>query len=196
MIVRLLKFLKNKSPFVWQAIEYCNGLAVSLFYGNKIRKATMPVFTNDKLFAYRELSVCDLTALETMLSCQPYGFDEFFKPHNFDIKTLKRLFRNPAFLMLGAFDGEKIAGYFFIRFFTNRTAFRGKMVDAKYQGKGIAKEMGRIMTEIALGAGFRLFATISKSNYGSMASSVAVNEIKIIKELPNNYLYIEYSRKC
>ena len=100
--------------------------------------------------------------------------------------------------MFGTFDNEKIVGYFFLRFFANRTAFRGKMVDSKYQRKGIAKEMGYIMTDIAFKAGFRLYATISKFNYGSMASSEAVNEIHIIKKLPDNYMYIEYGKiaKC
>ena len=93
------------------------------------------------------------------------------------------------------FDKDKIIGYFFIRFFANRKAFRGKMVDVNFQGRGIAKNMGRIMTDVALGAGFRLFATISKDNLSSLASSKAVNEIRIVAELDNNYIYIEYLSK-
>ena len=97
--------------------------------------------------------------------------------------------------MFGVFDKDKIIGYFFIRFFANRKAFRGKMVDVNFQGRGIAKNMGRIMTDVALGAGFRLFATISKDNLSSLASSKAVNEIRIVAELDNNYIYIEYLSK-
>ena len=69
------------------------------------------------------------------------------------------------------------------------------MVDVNFQGRGIAKNMGRIMTDVALGAGFRLFATISKDNLSSLASSKAVNEIRIVAELDNNYIYIEYLSK-
>lgn len=196
MIVRLLKHVKRRLPFVWQIIEFCNGIAVTLFYGDKIHKVTNTFLPIGETLIYRGLTLNDLPALEKMLLTQPKGFDLYFKPHNFNEKTLKKLLNNPAFLMLGAFEGEKIIGYFFIRFFANHTAFRGKMVDKKYQGKGIAKEMGRIMTEIALGADFRLFATISKLNYGSMMSSAAVNNIKIIRELPDNYVHIEYSKKC
>lgn len=98
--------------------------------------------------------------------------------------------------MFGTFDGDQIIGYFFIRFFINRKAFRGKMVDAKYQGKGIAKKMGILMTEIALGSGFRLFATISRENMSSLASSKAVNQIKVVEELKDNYLYVEYLPKA
>jgi len=38
-------------------------------------------------------------------------------------------------------------------------------------------------------AGFRLFATISKANLSSIASSKAVNSIQIIEELPGDYIY-------
>ena len=50
------------------------------------------------------------------------------------------------------------------------------------------------MTNIAFNAGFRLFATISKANLSSIASSKAVNSIQIIEELPGDYIYVEYTR--
>lgn len=55
--------------------------------------------------------------------------------------------------------------------------------------------MGRLTTEICQLAGFRLFATISRNNVKSISSSKAVNDICIIKELPNDYLYVEYLLK-
>jgi len=197
-MVELLKSIKNKLPLVWNTIEYFNGLVVAALYGRSIHNALTATFASHPCpaYQYRPLSQKDLPLLENLLAAQPEGFDRYFKPHRFDRHTLNRLWRNASFLMLGVFDGEQIVGYFFVRFFANRTAFRGKMVDVKYRHKGIAKEMGHLMTDIALGAGFRLFATISNANYGSMASSEAVNEIHIIKELPDNYLYIEYLKKC
>ena len=55
--------------------------------------------------------------------------------------------------------------------------------------------MGKLMTDICLLLNFRVFATISKKNVKSMASSQAVNRIRIIKELPDDYLYVEYLLK-
>jgi len=199
-MVGLLKSIKRKLPFIWRFIEFLNGILVLALYGRPINKAVIDSFKPAVRlnYQYRQLMLSDLPHLESMITAQSAGFDNFFKPHDFDLKTLKRLYRNPSFLMFGTFDKERIVGYFFLRFFANRTAFRGKMVDSQYQSKGIAKEMGYIMTDIAFRAGFRLFATISKFNYGSMASSAAVNEIHILKELPDNYVYIEYAKiaKC
>ena len=55
--------------------------------------------------------------------------------------------------------------------------------------------MGKASTAVAQKLGLRIFGTISKENVTSMASAAAVNEIRIIKELPNDYLYIEYLPK-
>ena len=193
-MIRVLQLIKKNLPFVWNSIEFLNGIVIEVFYGRKIKNAHVETFETLTLskYQYRTLHQEDLIHLENMLTFQPKGFDDYFKPHCFDSKTLKMLLKNPAFQMFGVFDGEKIIGYFFLRFFLNRKAFRGKMVDVAYQGKGIAKEMGKITTDIAYRAGFRLFATISKFNYGSMASSAAVNKIHVIKELPKDYVYIEY----
>lgn len=97
--------------------------------------------------------------------------------------------------MIGVFDDQQLIGYCFLRCFFNKRAFRGKIVDVKYQGRGIAKQMGNLTTEICQLLKFRLFATISKDNVRSMASSRAVNRVKIVKELPNDYLYVEYLLK-
>ena len=196
-MIKFLKSIKKNLPFIWNSIEFLNGIIVSMLYGRVIKKAIIETFNQftPLNFQYRILTQDDLVNLESMLAFQPKGFDDYFKPHCFDLKTLKRLFENPAFQMFGAFDDKRIVGYFFLRFFANRTAFRGKMVDFMYQKKGIAKEMGRIMTDISFKAGFRLFATISKFNYSSMASSAAVNDIHIIKELQNDTIYIEYFKK-
>ena len=197
-MVNLLKSIKNRLPFLWNIIEFFNGIIVSVLYGHTVKKAVSETFAacTYTTYRYRKLYQSDLPALERLFATQPQGFDCYFKPHPFDIKTLKRLMRTHSFLMFGVFDEEKMIGYFFLRLFANKTAFRGKMVDVTYQRQGIAKEMGRIMTEIVFRTGFRLYATICKSNYGSVASSVAVNDIHIIKELPDNYMYIEYLKKC
>lgn len=196
MILSIVKTIREKLPFIWNLIEWVNGEVISILYLKKIKKTTEKVFDlviSD--YEYRVLREDDLSALCLMLSMQPKNFDIFFKPHDFDIESLRKVFKNKAFLMFGVFDKDKIIGYFFIRFFANRKAFRGKMVDVNFQGRGIAKNMGRIMTDVALGAGFRLFATISKDNLSSLASSKAVNEIRIVAELDNNYIYIEYLSK-
>ena len=55
--------------------------------------------------------------------------------------------------------------------------------------------MGLVTTQICHDMGFRLFATISKKNVKSMAYSKAVNEVRVIKELADDYIYVEYLLK-
>ena len=193
MFIELLKKIKNSCPWIWNVIENCNGFVVGLLYGEKIKKAANVALQDiEGFYKYRTLNVEDTTCIMELIERQPEGFDRFFKPHAFDLKTFRKVLKNHTYSLIGCFDEKKLIGYCFIRFVANKSAYRGKIVDSAYQGRGIAKQMGIIMTKIALDAGFRLFATISKNNVASMKSSNAVNDIRIIKELPDDYVYIEY----
>ena len=174
-------------------IEYFNGLLIKLFYGQRIKLAVQDALSAKDviLYEYRQLQPEDTGILLELISNQPVGFDKYFSPHPFDFKNFQRVLSNGTFVLIGAFDNNDLVGYCFIRFFANKSAFRGKIVDYKYQGRGIAKQMGQIMTNIASEAGFRVYATISKSNVASLQSAKAGSKIEVIKELPDNYLYIE-----
>lgn len=195
-MIRIFKLLKLHIPQLWNYIEYLNGIVVDALFGIRISNAVLKYANNQQIgkYTYRKLLESDLLKLVDLFASQPDGFDQYFKPHDFDLDSICKQFKNKSFVMFGVFDGSNIIGYFFIRFFANKKAFRGKMVDKDHQGQGIAKNMGRITGNIAFDAGFRLFATISKDNLSSWASSSAVNEIHIIEELPNNYFYIEYTK--
>ena len=66
------------------------------------------------------------------------------------------------------------------------------LVDYNYQGQGIARKMGRAMFRIAWTNHFRTFATVSRNNSRALAAYRAINDFKVVKELPDNYIYIEY----
>jgi hypothetical protein len=88
-------------------------------------------------------------------------------------------------------DGEEIVGYFFLRCFANGSAFKGRIVGSNHRNMGIAKLMGNAINNVVLHLGLRLFTTISPENYTSLASTKAVNDIKIVRTLENGYYYIE-----
>ena len=191
-IVSLLKSIKKHLPWVWDLIEYLNGRCVCLLYGRKIDSAIASALCNiDSEYVYKKLSKSNVEQLVEFIAQQPAGFDKFFKPHGFTEKDFRRVLTNGTFTLIGVFDDETLVGYCFIRFFINKSAFRGKIVDKKYQGRGIAKQMGLIMSKVASTAGFRVYATISKDNVASLKSAKYGSFVEVIKELPDNYLYVE-----
>lgn len=190
-IIETLKKLKNSFPWLWDVIEYLNGLFIKMAYGRRLHKSVDASLNQQSDYQYRRLNLNDADKLVQFICEQPDGYDIYFKPHRFDLKTFKRVLSCGTYVLIGAFDGERLIGYCFIRFFANKSAFRGKIVDIKYQGRGIAKQMGQIMTQIASDLDFRVYATISKSNVASLQSAKAGSKIKVIKELPDDYLYIE-----
>lgn len=191
-VVSLLKKIKQYLPWMWDVIEYLNGRCVRLFYGRRIDRSVQNAL--DKVtsqYQHRRLKKEDAYQLFEFINRQPAGFDKFFKPHGFAKKDFKRVLTNGTFVLIGTFDNDKLTGYCFIRFFMNKSAFRGKIVDREFQGRGIAKEMGVMMSRIASNAGFRVYATISKDNVASLRSAQHGSSVEVIRELPDNYLYVE-----
>lgn len=192
-MLKLLKRIKQYCPWIWNLIESCNGLMIMIFYGKRLNDTIEDalVVGFDSPYVYRRLELRDANKLMHLINNQPEGFDDYFKPHPFDVKTFRRVLSNGTYVLLGVFDNGILVGYSFMRLFINKTAFRGKIVDYRYQGRGIAKKMGQIMINIAADMGFRVYATISKANVASMQSAKSGAQIRVIKELPDNYLYIE-----
>lgn len=192
-MLKFLKYVKRSCPWIWYMIEYCNGLFIKVFYGEGLQRAiNAAISVNDRFsYRFRQLQLDDARILVEFISKQPVGFDKYFSPHPFDLKNFQRVLSNGTFVLIGAYDGDHLVGYCFIRFFINKSAFRGKIVDKEYQGRGIAKQMGLIMSSIASTAGFRVYATISKDNVASLQSAKYGSSIEVIKELPDNYLYVE-----
>jgi hypothetical protein len=131
----------------------------------------------------------------TFFANQPEEAYEFFKPHDFDATSIKKVIDNKAFQSIVVWKEQTIVGYFFLRCFVNGKCFRGKIVDKNWQGRGIAKQMGIVMTKVSQALGMRMFGSISPENYASLASAKASNEIKIHQTLDNGYYYIEFLPK-
>ena len=194
MMVRFLKWIKSQMPFIWRWIETVNGMIVALLYGKKINLAANNVLQqySDSDITYRRLSSDDILNLSNMLTAQTDDYLQYFHPHAFDTATLGRLLTNSSYLMMGAFAKGNIVGYHFIRFFANGKCFRGNFVLPQYQGRHIGSTMIKQMTEIGLAAGFRVFATVSRHNLSSMASSKRFSTSRIIEEIPNDDILIEH----
>ncbi len=193
-MARLLLFIKHRLPFVWLGIDWLNTMLFRLLHGDRLRNESEQCFQEFTLdgYSFRALTQEDLDGLSDLLHRQIEGRLDHFRPHGFDRKSLERACRNPAFLMFGVFSGEQLVGYFFLRCFWNRKSFVGRLIDEPHEGNGIGRVMNNILYNTAWRSGFRCYTTISKSNSMVMRSHARNPSARILKELPNDYLFVEF----
>lgn len=192
---QLVQYIRNHCRWGWILIDKINAACFATRYGRRLRFVDPILEQHVTPMLIRRVGLSDLRDLCGFFREQPAETYTYFNPHGFTYDDLLRQFRNKSFLMFVALDGNRIVGYCFLRCFANGKAFRGKIVDYRYRNRGIAKQMGIVTTQVATVMGLRMFGTISRHNYASMHSSEAVNEIRVIRELPDDYLYIEYLSK-
>lgn len=194
---RLLIFIKHNLGFLWTIIDWCNGLMFSIFFKSKMEKILPEVFSEAGTgnYVFRNIELSDIKSLYELIASQPSEDLRYFKPHKFDIGSLEAQIRKPAFLMMGAFDGEKLVGYFFLRFFANKKSFVGRLIDREYRGRGIGLTMNFIMYQTSWRMGFRCLSTISRNNSSVMNAHSKNPTMIVLKELQNNYLLVEFVRK-
>jgi len=194
---KLLIFIKHHFIFIWRIIEWGNGLIFTLFYSFKMEKL-LPVVLEEYTippFIYRRLEKTDATYLHELIARQEVSDLEYFHPHGFDLGSITRQFKNRSFLMMGAFEKEKIIGYFFLRFFANKKCFVGRLIDKNYRGRGIGEVMNNIMYQTAWRMGFRCLSTISRHNTAVMRAHAKNPTMIVLKELQNDYMLVEFVKK-
>lgn len=195
MIYELAHVIKDKVSFLWNFIEWGNAVAFYLKYRKQLNQLDSILNKYSGTYCFRIANIDDTNLLVQFFAEQPKDTFEFFQPHGFDEKSIRKVITNKSFLTFIVSDADKIVGYFFLRCFINGKGFRGKVVDYRYRGKGIAKQMGIVMTEIAKGLGIRMFGSISPKNMASFESARASNEVRIVRTLENGYYYIEFTSK-
>ncbi len=193
---KILLYIKHKLPFIWRIIELVNDVLFYAFHGRKFLRVTLEIISQHDLpgFTFRKIQYNELAALSILINSQDSKRLAFFKPHGFDDRSLNRAVRNPSFIMMGAFDGNKLVGYFFLRCFWNKKCFVGRLIDEPYEGKGIGRVMNQIMYNIGWQMNFRVLSTISKNNHWVMKSHAGNAAMVVRKELANDYLLVEFVR--
>lgn len=191
MLYKIAHILRDKMSWLWNFIEWVNGLVFSMRYSKKLKKF---IFTEIPE-RYDIVPLCDVPTEEMVafFEHQPEDAFTYFRPHGFDAKSIKRLQGNKSFLayvLLDAVNGN-IAGYCFNRCFFHGVGYRGRMVDIDYRGKGLGTAMNKMLNEVGFGIGLRLFETVSKNNVASYRSAMSASNVKVVKELPHNELYLE-----
>lgn len=191
MLYAIAHFLKDKLSCLWNFVECINAWLFSMRYGKKLKAFSF----SEIPMGYEVTPMKDLPAdqIVAFFKRQPEEAFEFFKPHGFDDKSIKRLQGNKSFLGYLLVDKENgnIAGYCFNRCFFHGQGFRGRMVDMEYRGKGLGTAMNKILNEVGFGIGLRLFESVSKDNIASYRSALSASKVRVVKELPHNELYLE-----
>lgn len=195
MLYKIAHILKAHFGFIWDFIEWLNAMVFCLTHIKQLKTLPQVLARCSGEYQFRLAQASDVPALVSFFANQSEEAYEFFKPHDFNAKAIKKVIANKAFQTIIVWHDQTIVGYFFLRCFINGKCFRGKIVDKNWQGKGIAKQMGIVMTKVSQALGMRMFGSISPENYASLASAKASNEIKIHQTLDNGYYYIEFLPK-
>lgn len=189
MLYAIAHFLRDKMPWLWDFIDMLNSFLFTLYYGGKLN--AFKFSTPHDGYEIVKLSDVPTDKLVEFFAGQPEDAYTFFRPHGFDAKTIYKLQRNKAFLAYLLLDGDTIAAYCFNLSFFHGKAFRGRMVDINYRGKGLGTMMNKMLNEVGFGIGLRLFETVSKDNVASYRSAISASNFKVVEELPHNKLYLE-----
>ena len=191
MLYQIAHIIRDKLGWLWQLIERLNACLFSMRYGKILDSFSFKEIPEGyELVPLRDVPTEKMVAL---FEHQPEEAFTYFRPHAFDARSIQRLQKNRAFLAYVLMDpsNEKIVGYCFNRCFFHGQGFRGRMVDIDYRGKGLGTAMNKLLNEVGFGIGLRLFETVSKDNVASYRSALSASHVKVVKEMPNNELYLE-----
>lgn len=191
MLYKIAHILRDKMGWLWALIELVNSWLFSLRYGKRLSGfsfSTIPVG-----YEIKALKDVPPKKMVEFFKRQPKEAFTYFRPHEFDYKAIERLQGNKAFIayVLEDKNNGDIAGYCFNRSFFLGKGFRGRMVDINYRGKGLGTAMNKILNEVGFDIGLRLFETVSKNNVASYRSALSASNVKVVKEMPHNELYLE-----
>ena len=191
MLYKIAHIIRDKFSWLWDIIEYLNSFLFYMRYGKKLKNIDFKNIPEG--YEVTPINAIETKRMVEFFACQPEDAFKFFHPHGFDEKNIKKLQKNKAFLGYVLLDklNNKIAGYCFNRCFFHGQGFRGRMVDIEYRGKGLGTTMNKLLNEVGFGIGVRLFETVSKDNVASYKSALSASNVRVVKELPDNELYLE-----
>jgi hypothetical protein len=191
MLYKIAHIIRDKFSWLWNIIEYLNSFLFNIRYGKKLENIDFKNIPEG--YEVTPINAIETKRMVEFFACQPEDAFKFFHPHGFDEKSIKKLQKNKAFLGYVLLDklNNKIAGYCFNRCFFHGQGFRGRMVDIEYRGKGLGTTMNKLLNEVGFGIGVRLFETVSKDNVASYKSALSASNVKVVKEMEENDLYLE-----
>lgn len=202
MLYTIAHIIRDYFFFLWEWLESANSAAFKVKFRKKLK--TIPELLNTHCYTLenkgtgKELCINlrlaqseDAKSMAEFFSRQPEESYKYFRPHDFDEKTLGKLIKRTSFIIVIAECEGMVVGYSFLRSFVHGKTYLGKMVDFQWQGKGICKAMCKACMDIATVLGLHMYESINKKNPASMRSSASVLKQVVVAELENDDLLIE-----
>lgn len=191
MLYKIAHIIRDKMGWLWNVIERLNSILFSLRYGKKLEEFVFKTIPEG--YVLLPLNAVETEEIVSFFKMQPIEAYSYFKPHAFDYNNIKRIQGNKSFLAYVLEDkaNGNIAGYCFNRSFFWGKGFRGRIVDINYRGRDLGTAMNKILNDVGFGIGLRLFETVSKDNIASYRSALSASNVRVVKEMPNNVLYLE-----
>lgn len=186
MLYELAHWVQKRCPWIWDAVEWMNS---ELFAMIKCRELG---HLNDCLAeGVRLADVSDTGRLVSFFERQPEESYKWFRPHEFDEGTLRKLLKRKSYIIYIMEEEEEIIGYAFLRCFVNGKCFLGKMVDVGHQGKGVCTVLCAVGMRMANCLRIRMFESINKENVGSMKASQKACDVVVVEEMKNGDMLVE-----
>ncbi|MDE7144816.1 MAG: hypothetical protein K2O30_01525 [Duncaniella sp.] len=192
----LLVKIKHRYPSLWRTVERANSILMRLRYPRlpEIAKGAAASRSSGGI-KWSIVTPDDADNLSSFLESIHPDRLRYFNPHPFDIHTLRSMASGGSFVMLKVTRDNRIIGYHFLRCFFIGKAFHGLIVDSSCASCGIGTDMWSLGAEICRNAGLSMFATISSSNYPSLASCRKGCDTRVVETLPDGYLVLACSPK-
>ena len=185
MLYELAHILQTRTPWLWEGVEALNGMVCGWKIGDvQSLQSGLPE-------GMRIADVNDAERLADFFARQPEESFKWFRPHGFDVETMRKLLGRKSYIIYVLEENGEIIGYAFLRCFMNGKCFLGKMVDVNHQGKGVCTKLCEAGMNIAQQTGFRMFESINKENVGSMMASQKACDVVVVEELEGGDLLIE-----
>jgi len=186
----LIIVIRHRLPFLYPLLEGGNNLYCSIrfggFKGGLRRRAWEGSQPGGSL---RVLGEDDAPALVALIEGGSEQSRSLFTPHQIDENTFRQLIRAPYYLAVGYHLGGELAGYAFLKLYFPKKAFAGYFVADNQQGKGIGKQLFRVIREIAGEAGFDLYTHVKEENIASMRISPGY---VVHQRIPGGYLVLKH----
>ena len=193
---RLAYLLKRRCPAVFRFVGIGARAVVTIRYGQRIkaarREALITGTVSDKDAQVRELKVADSSRLQNFLNDLSDEYLEYFRPHAFDSSGIGSVLSSRAILTYGVFVGVEMRAYALLKIAPTGSAFIGLVAHPEMSGRGLGRFIVEYLYWQASLAGFRTRSTISKKNNSSIKSHQAVSDFRVVAELPNDYIMIEF----